>query len=270
VSSSNNDVHLEAAGFRDALRRRSSIVATFVLIPRIEVIELIAAAGFDAVIIDLEHGATSVAELPALVAAAHASRLFALVRVSENSAVEIGRVLDVGADGILVPHVTTLDDALRLVDAGRYPPVGGRSLNPYTRGNGYGRASGLYEDANRQIGLIAMLEGTDALESLETIAALEEVDAVFVGPMDLSGSLGFPGEPEHPAVVLAVQDVIERGRSLGCAVGTYAPTPDAAARWLGAGAALVALSADIAMVASGLNSTREAIGAATPERLTAG
>jgi 4-hydroxy-2-oxoheptanedioate aldolase len=263
-----HDAFSDTAGFRSALRRGPSILATFILIPRIEIVELAATAGFDAVIIDLEHGSAGISEIPALVTAAHSSRLFALVRVGENSAVEIGKVLDVGADGILVPHVSTPDDARAVVDAGRYPPVGNRSLNPYTRGNGYGRAAVPYEDANRRIGLIPMLEGVEALESLETIAANDDVDALFVGPMDLSGSLGRPGDTEHPEVVLAVQDVIDRAHAAGRAVGTYAHTPDAAARWLAAGAALVAFSADIAMAASGMSQAYAEV-LASPERVAA-
>lgn len=243
------------ANLRAELRGGASLLATFVLIPRIEIVELVAASGFDAVILDLEHGTTDIGELPALVAAAQGAGLSAMVRVSENSAIEVGKVLDAGADGILVPHVSSAREAQKLVAGGRYPPEGNRSLNPYTRGNAYGYAVDPYRGANKRVALIAMLEGVDAISNLESIAEVDGIDAVFVGPMDLSAALGLPGEPEHPLVVDAIKDVFARARATGCGVGTYAPTPQVAARWRLAGAAVVALSADIAMAAVGFSQT---------------
>ena len=241
------------ANLRAELGDGASLLATFVLIPRIEIVELVAASGFDAVILDLEHGTTEIGELPALIAAAQGAGLSAMVRVSENSAIEVGKVLDAGADGILAPHISSAREAEKLVAGGRYPPDGNRSLNPYTRGNAYGHAVDPYESANQRVALIAMLEGVDAISHLESIAGVDGIDAVFVGPMDLSAALGLPGEPEHPLVVDAITDVFARARATGCAVGTYAPTPQVAARWRLAGAAVVALSADIAMAATGFS-----------------
>jgi 4-hydroxy-2-oxoheptanedioate aldolase len=238
------------------------------LLPRIEIVEMLRSAGFDAVIIDLEHGATAATDLPPLVAAAHGAGLLAAVRVGEGSAAEIGHALDAGADAILMPHVGGTKDARRLVDAGRYPPIGNRSLNPYTRGNRYGSTPDPYDAANRRIALVAMLEGVDAVSNLEKVAALEEIDAIFVGPMDLSGSLGQPGNVEHPVVVEAVHDVIARAQLVDTAVGVYANTPEAAVRWFAAGAALVALSADIAMAADGFAAVFNAV-EASPARLAA-
>jgi 4-hydroxy-2-oxoheptanedioate aldolase len=254
----------ETANFRETLREGRATLGTFLLIPRVEIVELLAAAGFDAVIIDLEHGSTDLGDIPALVAAAHGANVFAAARVGGNSATEIGRVLDTGVDGVLVPHLSSAVEAASLVAAGRYPPVGSRSLNPYSKGNGYGFAGQPCEDANRRTALVAMLEGIDALSNLEEICELEEIDAVFVGPMDLSGSLGLPDEPEHPKVVGAVRDVIGRALLLGTAAGTYAPTAEAASRWFTAGAAFVALSADVAMAGAGFAAACSAVLPAEP------
>ena len=142
-------------------------------------------------------------------------------------------------------------------------------MNPYTRGNQYGRTPDPYEAANSTIALVAMLEGVDAVANLEEVAALDEIDAVFVGPMDLSGSLGLPGDVEHPTVVEAVQNVIMRAQLVDTPVGVYAPTPEAATRWIAAGAAFVALSADLAMAADGFAAVCNAVDT-SPQRLTAG
>jgi 4-hydroxy-2-oxoheptanedioate aldolase len=251
---------------RAALRERRSLLATFVLIPRLEIVEMLAAAGFAAVLLDLEHGPMSPEELPLMAAAAQGAGMLAIARVSEGSAAEIGRVLDAGIDGVLVPHVSSPEAARRLVEFGRFPPAGDRSINPYVRGARYtGDQEGGLEAVNDRVAIIAMLEGADALRDLETICATPGLDGAFVGSVDLSAALGHPGEPEHPEVIEAVADVVDRVAAAGIASGVYAPTSDAAVRWLGRGASLVALSADSAMALRGFRAGTAAVnGAADP------
>jgi 4-hydroxy-2-oxoheptanedioate aldolase len=188
-----------------------------------------------------------------VVAAAPGAGLFAIARLGNASEDEFGWVLDAGVDGLLVPHVASPSEAEAIVRAGRFPPIGDRSINPYTRGNSYGvDGTAAYGEINGRVALVAMVEGAGALSALEAIVRTPELDGIFVGPVDLSASLGFPGEPEHPQVVEAVRDVLSRIRAGGLAAGVYAPTPDAAARWLEAGVGLVALSADSAMLVRSL------------------
>jgi 2-keto-3-deoxy-L-rhamnonate aldolase RhmA len=241
-------------GLRATLRARKSMLATFLLLPRVEVVEMIAIAGFDAVIIDLEHGPTSDSELMALISAAQGAGLFAVVRVADGADAEIGRTLDFGVDGLLVPHVTSAAQAERIARAGRFPPAGDRSINPYVRSNAYGAdGAETYASVNADVALIAMVEGAEALTALEQIAATPELDGIFIGPVDLSSSLGFPDQPEHPQVVDAVRDVCRLIGATGLAAGVYSPTPAAAARWLAAGAQFVALSADSALMMRSLH-----------------
>lgn len=246
------------------------------LLPRVELVETLAAAGFDAVVFDLEHGAYAAADLPPLVAAAQGAGVIALTRVADRSGSQLGRALDAGVDGVIVPHVSTAGEASAAVDATRYPPAGSRSVNPYVRGAGYGRpaasgtdpdpgpapgsdtdpgtapgAGSFLSDVNDAVALLVMVEGADGLAALDPIIAVEGVDGVFVGPVDLSGALGHPGEPEHPEVVEAVGDVLTRVAGAGVAPAVYAPTPAAARRWFELGASFVALSADLAMAGEG-------------------
>jgi 4-hydroxy-2-oxoheptanedioate aldolase len=252
-------------GLRAALASEPPLLATFLLLPRVEVVEMLALSGFDAVIVDLEHGPASRAELTAVVAAAQGAGLFAIARLGNPSEDEIGRVLDTGVDGLLVPHVSSPSEAEAIVRAGRFPPTGDRSINPYTRGNSYGvDGSAAYREVNGRVALVAMVEGSGALSALEAIGRTPELDGIFVGPVDLSSSLGFPGQPEHPLVVEAVRDVLARIRAGGLAAGVYAPTPEAAARWLDAGAGLVALSADNAMLVRSLTDWAARAKAGTP------
>lgn len=249
----------ELSGLRAALAVRRRLLGTFVMLPRVEVVEMLGSAGFDVAVLDLEHAPIEVGDLPALAAAARSAGIFSVARLPSNDAAGIGRVLDAGVDGLLVPHVSSAEEARRIVAAGRFPPAGERSLNPYVRGTAYGRGDGNGRDeANARIALVAMLEGEAAIDRLEEICGVAGLDGAFVGPVDLSASLGVPGEPEHPRVIQAVREIVGRLARAGLASGMYAPTPEAAARWFGADASLVALSADIAMAVDAFVEARRA------------
>lgn len=247
-------------GLRAALAQRQRLVGTFLMIPRVEIVEMLAAAGFDAVLVDLEHGAIEVSDLMGLAAAAQGSGMYAIARLASSEEHVLARALDAGVDGVLVPHVSSAEEARRLVRAGRFPPAGDRSLNPYVRGLRYdrGKRAGR-EEANRRVALLAMVEGADAVRQLDDICAVDGLDGVFVGPVDLSASLGVPGEPEHPLVVEEVGRIFSRVAELDVASGIYAPTAEAAARWFRASASLVALSADVAMAVREFTATRAAV-----------
>lgn len=227
------------------------LVATFVLIPRVEVVESLAYAGFNAVVLDLEHAPIGPGDLPGLVAAGHGAGAFVLARLGDRSPATIGMVLDTGVDGIVVPHVGDATTARAVVSAGRFPPAGSRSLNPYVRAAAYQAGDSFTTHANDQVAVLVMVEGQDGLGALDEISAVHGVDAVFVGPVDLSASLGRPGQPEHPEVVGTVEGILRRLADRGIASAVYCPTPAAALRWQGCGARLVVVSADVAMAFSG-------------------
>ena len=245
---------------RSRLAARHAVVATFVMVPRVEVLEMLAVAGYEAVIIDLEHGPIGVSELPALAAFAKAAGIQSIARVGELRASTIASVLDAGFDGVMVPHISSAAAAAACVQAARFPPDGHRSLNPYVRGAAYDattpdRLAGFDGHA----ALIGMLEGRDGIEDLDAILATPGLDGVFVGPIDLSGDLGHPGQPEHPAVVAAVREIFARCAEAGVASGVYAPTPERANDWFERGASLVAVSADAAMMLDGFRAIRDRV-----------
>jgi 4-hydroxy-2-oxoheptanedioate aldolase len=238
---------------RDRLRGDGPpLLGTFVIVPRIEVVEIVALAGFDLVVLDQEHGPLGIETLPPLVAAAEQARLACVVRVPECRAKQIESALDVGADGVLVPHVSSAASATEAVAASRFAPEGRRGVNPYVRAGAYGTDPRFVADANARAACLAMVEGKEGVAAIGEILAVPGLDAVFVGPVDLSASLGVPGEPEHPLVVETVRGLVDRGRESDVATGVFAPTPEAACRWLDVGARLVALSIDTAMMLDGM------------------
>ena len=227
------------------------LVATFVIVPRIEIVELAALAGFDAVILDQEHGPIGVETLPPLVAAARGAGLACLVRVPECRAKKIEAALDLGADGVLVPHVSFAQTAAEAVAAARFAPEGRRGANPYVRAAAYSANERFFAEANERAACLALVEGKQGVQAIDDILAVPGLDAVFIGPVDLSAALGIPGQPEHPDVVETVRGLVEKGRAHGVATAVFAPTPEAARRWLSLGVRLVALSVDTGLILGG-------------------
>ena len=227
------------------------LVATFVIVPRVEIVELAALAGFDAVILDQEHGPIGVETLPPLVAAARGAGLTCLVRVPECRAKQIEAALDSGADGVLVPHVSSAEAAAETVAAARFAPEGRRGANPYVRAASYSANERFFAEANERAACLALVEGTQGVRAIDEILAVPGLDAVFIGPVDLSAALGIPGQPEHPDVVETVRGLVEKGHGRGVATAVFAPTPEAARRWLGLGVRLVALSVDTGLILEG-------------------
>lgn len=228
-----------------------ALVGTFVIVPRVEIVELIGLAGFDLVVLDCEHGPFGIEALPPLVAAARASDLACLVRVPECRAQAVGAALDVGADGVLVPHVHTAAAAADAVAAARFAPEGSRGANPYVRAARYSADADFFSRANDGAACLAMLEGPAGIAAIDEILSVPGLDAVFIGPVDLSAALGVPGETENPVVVEAVRDIISRGRDRVVATSVFASTPEAAMRWLSLGVRLVALSVDTGLILQG-------------------
>jgi len=234
------------------------MIGTFVIIPRVEVVEAAAAAGFALVVLDCEHGPFGVEALPPLVAAAHAAGVTAVVRVARNDESTIGAALDAGADGVLVPHVGSGQEAREVVRAARFPPQGERSVHPWVRAARYGHEEDFVRSADTRTAVMVMVEGADSTRYVDEIAAQDGIDAVFVGPLDLAASLGYADDPYAPAVLETAGDIIGRVTGAGKAAAIFAPTPEHAQLWLDAGVKLVVLSVDAQLLRLGFDAARAA------------
>ncbi|MCW2839315.1 MAG: hpcH [Aeromicrobium sp.] len=239
-------------GLRGHLQHgETPLLGTFVIVPRVEVVEIAAAAGFDLVVLDLEHGPFGVESLSPLIAAAHGAGMYAVVRVAGNDEQSIGAVLDCGADGLLVPHIGSGDEARRAVAASRFPPVGQRSVHLWVRASHYGADADHVTNADLSVAVLAMVEGQEAHARLDDITATEGLDAIFVGPMDLAASLGLAATPSDPRVADAARDIVVRAASAGRSTSIFAATAADARTWLDAGVQLVVLSVDTSFMARG-------------------
>ena len=218
-------------------------IFTFVSIPRLEVVELAVAAGFNGVLVDLEHGPITVSDLPPLAAAAESKRGACLVRVDSVTSAATGRALDCGATGIVFPHVGDADSAA--LAAGRARFDGRRSLNPFVRAAGYGQRRDYPESADRNVEVICTIESRDGLDNVEHILRVDGVSGLFVGPYDLSVALGHPGDTHHPIVIDAIDHVIRLATAVGKSIGVFSSTARDAMGWRAKGVDTTFIGVDV-------------------------
>jgi 4-hydroxy-2-oxoheptanedioate aldolase len=203
-------------------------------------------AGFDFVVVDLEHGPASLDQLQNLIRAAEIADIHPIVRTPPGNLPMIGAVQDLGAKGVMVPQVKDAKEASDVVNAARFYPKGQRGVNGAVRAANYStiESQTYFKKANENL-LIIQLEGTEAIENIDEILLVEDIDVFFIGPYDLSQSLGVPGEINHPSVTQIMERVVNKTKARGLTLGTYVSSPEEARRWEKAGIQLLAYSMDV-------------------------
>jgi|SRR5438105_9460403 len=214
-------------------------------------VEVLAGAGFDWLLLDMEHSPNDLENLLAQLQAAAAYATHPVVRVPWNDMVTIKRVLDVGAQSLLIPYVSTAHEAAAAVSAIHYPPKGLRGVAGTTRATRFGRIKDYARRAHEEICLLVQAETQGALDNIEAICAIEGIDGVFIGPADLHASLGYTGEIANPQVKPRIDEAIRRIRKAGRAPGILTPNEADARHWLDCGALFVAVGADVGILARG-------------------
>ncbi len=212
--------------------------------------EIVASSGTDWVLLDAEHSPNGLESTLAQLYAMSAYPVAPLVRPAYGDTVLIKQFLDLGAQNLLIPMVDTAEQAVEVVKAVRYPSAGVRGVgSALARSARWNRVEGYLGRASETISLTVQIESATALANVEEIVAVDGVDAIFVGPSDLAASMGLIGQQSHPDVVAGVLRSIEAGRAAGKPVGVNAFVPADAERYIEAGAAFVAVGADVAMLA---------------------
>ena len=214
-------------------------------------VEVIAGAGFDWILLDSEHSPADIENLLTQLQAAAPYPTHPVVRIPWNDMVTIKRVLDIGAQSLLVPYVSTANEAKAAVSFTRYPPSGVRGVAGTTRATRFGRIKDYAQRAHQEICVLVQVETQPALENIEAICGIDGVDGVFIGPADLHASLGHPGETANPKVKPLIDDAIRRIRKSGKAPGILTPNEADARHWLECGALFVAVGADVGILARG-------------------
>lgn len=212
------------------------------------VLDVLTQSAYDWVLIDTEHAPNEVAMVLEQLRTVEQNAMPALVRPYVNDPVIIKRLLDIGAQSLLVPMVDTAEDARRAVAASRYPPAGMRGVSVSTRANRYGRDADYFAQSDNEICIAVQIETVTALHNLEAIAAVDGVDALFIGPADLAASLGHLGNSKHPDVQKEIFSALERAHAAGKPIGILMADEALAAEYVRRGFDFVAITTDITLL----------------------
>jgi len=217
---------MKASDLKKKLKRRAVTLGSWITLGHTSVAEIMAKAGFEWLVIDMEHSVITLDIAQQLIQVIEGCGAVPLVRVGENNATVIKRVMDAGAYGVIVPMVNTKKQAEAAVNAVKYPPVGSRGVG-LARAQGYGNTFEEYRDwVNKESIVIAQIEHIDAVNNLEAILSVEGIDGCIIGPYDLSASLGVPGKFEHRDVAAALKKVERICKAKKVALGYHIIQPD--------------------------------------------
>ena len=214
-------------------------------------VEVIAGCGFDWLLLDQEHAPNDLESVLSQLQAAAPYPSHPVVRVPWNDMVSIKRLLDAGVQTLLIPYVSTAEEARHAVAYTRYPPAGVRGVAGTTRATRFGRVKDYAKRAHEELCVLVQVETQAGLDNLEAICAVDGVDGVFIGPADLHASMGYPGETSNPKVLPLIEEAMRRIRKAGKAPGYLSPLEADARRMLAAGTLFCAVGADIGILARG-------------------
>jgi 2-dehydro-3-deoxyglucarate aldolase len=236
---------------RHALASNQPSVGGWMQIPHASVAEIMGQADFDWVAVDMEHGAISVHQLPDLFRALELGGTLPLVRLAHGHPKDCKQALDAGAGGVIVPMVETAAQLIAVRDACRWPPAGTRGVG-FSRANLFGKHFEAYRDEAQDPFLVAMIEHIRAVESLEEILAVEGLDAILIGPYDLSASMGLTAQFDEPIFIAAMESIRKQCSDANIPCGVHVVMPDAGALKLKIkeGYLFLAYSIDVVMLRS--------------------
>jgi len=245
-------------------RRARPPVGTWIMSASPLVAEAVGCAGFDWGVVDMEHTPLDLMNVVHLLQALAGTPMVPVLRVPWNDSVIVKRVLDAGAQTVMFPFIQSADEARAAVSATRYPPTGDRGMAGMSRGSRFGTALDYLRTANDRMAVVVQLETPQAVGRLEEIAAVDGVDAVFLGPADLSAAMGHVGQLAHPAVMALMADAARRCNAIGMPVGTLGGSAEQAVYYRSVGFDYLAVSSDLGLL---MGAAQAALGAVRSQGL---
>jgi len=212
--------HAAIESIRNRLRGGGVSIGSWMQIPHASVAEIMGQAGYDWVAVDLEHGSIGHQQLPDLFRALELGETLPLVRLARGNATDCKQALDAGAGGVIVPMVESAEQLIAVRDVSRWPPGGSRGVG-FSRANLFGKHFNAYRIEAQAPLLVAMIEHVNAVENLESILAVEGLDAILIGPYDLSASLGLTAEFEHARFKATMARISDTALTAGIPVGLH-------------------------------------------------
>ena len=233
------------AKFKAALDSERGALGPFMITSDPAFVEAAGYAGYDFVLLDMEHGPGTFQNLQNLIRGANVAGVCPVVRVPRGTDIWIDRALDVGAGAVMVPQIDNAEQARAVVTAAKYSPVGMRGTCRFVRSAGYGAIPGSeYFSKAQETMVIIQAEGKKAVENLDEILEVPGIDVIFVGPYDLSSALGHVGEIDHPDVVNCVKDILARATAKGVKIGCFADSIEGGKKWRDLGVKFIGYSCD--------------------------
>ena len=233
------------SSFKAAMDSEKGALGPFMIGTDPAFVEAAGRAGYDFVLLDMEHGTTTFEILSHLIRAMNVAGVCPVVRVSRGTDIWIDQALDVGAGAVMIPQIDTAEQARAAVSAAKFSPIGTRGTCRFVRSAGFGAVPGSeYFRTAQDTVVILQAEGRKAVENLDEILDVPGIDVVFVGPYDLSSSLGHVGEIDHPEVVACIKEIIAKGKEKGVKIGCFADTVEGGKKWRDLGVKFIGYSCD--------------------------
>lgn len=229
------------------LREGKVTIGLFMKFTDPAVVEIVGYAGFDFVIIDTEHGPISIETAQNLIRAAEVVGITPIIRVAENDPPLILRALDIGAQGVEIPQISTKEDALKAVQSVKFSPQGERGVCRFVRAAGYSSFDRYkyFKLSNEETVVIVHIEGVKGVKNLKEILTVKGLDVIFLGPYDLSQSCGVTGQVNHPAVIKKMEEAVKLFREANIAIGTFVDSLEDAKKWINLGVQYISFSVDV-------------------------
>ena len=196
--------------FKDKIKDKTQMIGTWCIIPSPEVVNVLCKSGLDFVLIDFEHSPVSFETAQNMIISAHAEQKHAISRVGKLDEIEILRSLDIGSDGIIIPHIESINDVNKCLEYIKYNPEGNRGYSPYTRAGGYCVQNNYTVNANKNILFGIIIESKKGIDNLDEILTSPDLDLIYLGAYDISIALDLAGQINHPKVVEVLNYCIEK------------------------------------------------------------
>lgn len=237
---------------KEKLISGQTVIGTWSIMPSVVATDIIASTGMDFIIIDSEHGPINFETAQNMVIACESRSVSPVMRISGINEADILKALDIGVHCIQIPNITTKDDIKKLINMVKYPPHGNRGFSPFTRAGNYSSENSgeLIKAANENVLVAVHIEGRQAVDNIEEILEINELDILFIGLFDISKSLGIPGEVNNPKVLEILKKTTEKINSTGKYPGTIVNSIDQFQRFLDYGLKYITYSVDCEILSS--------------------
>jgi len=237
---------------QEKMDKNEYVIGPFVKINSSEIVEILGLAGFDYIIIDCEHGPLDMLSAQDMIRAAKLVGMSPVIRISDNDPAMISRALDIGADAVQIPQICTKEDAEKAIIAGKFAPLGERGVCRYVRAAEYSNVekSKYFKKANNETMIIVQIEGKEGINNIDEILSVKGIDIIFIGPYDLSQSLGIIGDVNNPKIGEMVEIITMKAKACGKRIGIFVENKEQALKFIELGVQYISYSTDAGIILS--------------------